>query len=258
MRTQTPPGSTKPRPAVREPRARDSLARSLRSPAFLSCAVLLAVSAVGLRPAMESLARSYSKEPIPLRRLLSDFDVAALHSFRVPDDPFRLEISPADVGTEHYLWLDLEENPKSDLVQALWLVVTYYSDPRDKVPHTPEVCYRQMGTTVENLATVPVEASGIGARSPVRASRMDLVQGDRRGVLVYVFCANGDYYYDREQVRWRIGTPGDRYVYFSKIEAIAWHVGDAAYAEEAVKKLLSEALTALAAEHFPTDADLRH
>lgn len=233
---------------------RRSAAVSYLSPTFAACALLLAASAIGLRPAMRSLAASYAKKSIALRSSLSQFDPAALKSFRQVSNPRRPILSAVDIGTEEILWLDLAEKQSEGEPIRIALFVTYYSDPRDKVPHTPEVCYRQSGTVVDNIRTLTLDVPGLGAGvTSVEVRALDLDQASGEGVLMYLFCANGEFRYDRDQVRWLIGRPGDPYVFFSKIEAVAncQSEADKPRALAACKQLLIEALPALVNKHFP-------
>jgi len=88
---------------------------------------------------------------------------------------------------------------------------------------------------------------------------VDLETAGTHGLTGYLFCASGEFCCRRDQVRWIIGRPGDRYVYFSKIEAIIAyaHERDRPYALEVCQRLLSEALPVLVAEYFPDSADLK-
>ena len=140
-----------------------------------------------------------------------------------------------------------------------FLFVTYYSDPEDKVPHTPEVCYRQVGTVIRDSRTVTVDTPALlPEHGNITARSLRAEQKSTNGVIVYCFCANGEFYFDRNQVRWAISWPGDRYVYFSKIEAAApYDAGeDPGPALQRAKTLLGEALSVLLSEHYPRTADL--
>jgi hypothetical protein len=50
--------------------------------------------------------------------------------------------------------------------------VSYYSDPRDTVPHTPEICYRQGGSVVRSIEVVDVEVPGLETGPEVIAAKM--------------------------------------------------------------------------------------
>ncbi len=236
--------------------------RGLLSPTFLACVVIVAAAAGGLRPAMHAIAARYEKHSIPLRRPLEEFNPAAFKSFDATVVA-QIENMPSveDVGTEHVLMVDLKPLD-SDRARRFfaWMLVTYYSDPHDQVPHTPEVCYRQAGTRVGDIAVIPVDVPRPdGTPETVDVRAVDMHQPQARLMIAYVFHANGTFCHDREQVRWVVGRPGDRYVYFSKIEAIAafTHEFERQEAIELCRDILREGLPALVADHYPRPEDLR-
>ncbi len=234
------------------------------SPPFVACALMLGGAAAGLQPAVRALVRHYSKQPISLRRPLDEFDAARLASFRVvADGAFFDTVISDDVGTDDTLLVELEKKGAATEGRReldTLLFVTYYNDPRDTVPHTPEVCYRQGGATVNAITSVYLDVDGIDPTGPkrIKARLLDLEQAGMREVLVYVFCSNGRFYDDRLWVRMALGMPGDGYTYFSKIEVLtAYPPGESfADAAERCKLLLREALPILT-EHFPANDDLR-
>ena len=110
------------------------------------------------------------------------------------------------------------------------------------------------------MAAVTVETPGLAPEHPQIIGRLvTLKQPVGHTKLIYVFCANGEFCYDRERVRWIISRPGDRYIYFSKIEALAHYPpeGDPDAAVRRCKLLLSEALAVLVAEHYPRREQLK-
>ncbi|MCP3905219.1 MAG: exosortase-associated EpsI family protein, partial [Planctomycetes bacterium] len=221
--------------------------------------VVLLVAAIGLRPGIAALIAYTSKLPIDLRKSLHDFEPSRLTAYRSrPSDPnFTRLFSDQDLGTAEWLGLWVEERrPSVEPNGELMLFVTYYSDPRDSIPHTPEVCYRQGGATVHAIEKVSVETPGLGPDTPrIDARLLRINQGESRMAVLYVICCNGKYFHGRERARLQIGLPGDRYTYFSKIEvAVNCPEGviDFDVAVERAKKLLAEALPVLVDEHFPT------
>jgi len=232
---------------------------------FLTAASLMIAAAVGLRPATSEVARRMQKLPIPLRRVLSEFDTARLETFRpFPENASRTMTLPRgdlsdEFGTHQYVLVSLQDELATPPRGEALLIVSYYSNPQDKVPHTPEVCYRQRGTVVESMSTLELDAPELGPRhGRLRARLLNLRDGQVPLVVVYVFCASGQFCYDREQVRWIIGRPGDRYVYFSKIEAVTTTQGDPAGAAQRCLRLLREALPLLVNNHFPDPALFKH
>jgi len=168
-----------------------------------------------------------------------------------------------DVGTDEVFshWFRekrARETGRSD--SKLLLFVTYYSDPRDRVPHTPEVCYRQGSATVQNMRTIAVERpAAMAGTGPLAARLIDVSQPGVELAVMYLIYCNGKVYHDREQVRWSIGMPGDAYTYFSKVEVVVRVMSDAEYDEriEQAVLLLKEGLQQLITTHYPSDAALQ-
>jgi hypothetical protein len=188
---------------------------------------------------------------------LDQFDPEMLPSFHRTRDDSMMKLLPASVeavGTEEYAVFNVQERGYDGTEGQAALYLTYYSNPGDKVPHTPEVCYRQIGGVVRNLSYRQVATPGLGSDVPeIKARTMHLEQVGSRAAIAYCFCANGDIRSDRLGVRLRIAWPGDKYVYFSKIEAVSRFGPDseAAAAMERSKRLLAEALPILMERHFP-------
>lgn len=237
-----------------------SVGRSLLSARFLLLVIILVLAAVGLRPGMLALAKRYEKEPIAIRRPLKEFDISHLPSFRDGWKFARRKAPIEDLGTDEYVQIAFtKENPSEDLLYAM-LFVTYYSDPRDKVPHTPEVCNRQAGNIVKKMTTITIDTPELAPEHPqIKANLLILQRPRDNSADIYLFCVEGEFRRSREQVRWIIGKPGNRHVYFSKIEVAAAYPtgGDPTQAIEVCKKLLREALPILLAEHFPDKEQLK-
>ena len=234
------------------------------SPPFVACALMLGGAAAGLQPAVRALGRHYSKEPNSLRRPLDEFDAARLASFRVVTGGGLFDVVVSDdVGSDDALRVVVEKKGAATEGRReldTLLFVTYYNDPRDTIPHTPEVCYRQDGATVNAITPVYLDVDGIDPTGPkrIKARLLDLENAGVRAALVYVFCCNGRFYDDRLWVRLALGMPGDGYTYFSKIEVLtACPPGESfADAVQRCKLLLREALPILT-EHFPANDDLK-
>lgn len=238
----------------------------MRSPAavharpFWFSLVVLAVAACALEPALAWLGEHYRKHPLPTRVPLKSLDWHALPSFEPASDTSQFvdHQTDEDAGAAELLMLGLQERAGvGDGGQAL-LFVTYYNDPDNRVPHTPEVCYRQAGAAVRVVDTLPVEVTIEGRTEQVT---VQLVAADRlgaRAVIAYVFCVNGRFYTDRNEVRLALGWPGDRGLYFSKVEGVTRTNLDEpieAAAERSVL-LLREGLQELIRTHYPRFADV--
>lgn len=233
---------------------------TFRSPSFLMCALLLAGTALGLRPGMAKLAQTFQKQPIMLRKPLDQFDSSKLTSFRAVPVVLDQRLDLRITGTEYALLTQFVARDPNLPQDRITLLVTYYNNSKDKVPHTPEVCYRYGKTTVEKLTTITTDTPALAPKSPRTDVRLLILrQPASSAVILYLFYANGQVCYDREQVRWMIYRPGDRYIYFSKIEVIlpVAHDTDPTAAIECCKKFLAEALPVLIKDHFPDDARLK-
>ncbi|MHC4634118.1 MAG: exosortase-associated EpsI family protein [Planctomycetota bacterium] len=229
---------------------------SLLSVRFLLSAFILILTAVGLRPGMRALAEYYQKEPIVIRRPLQEFDVSGLPTFR-KDWQFKFEPATDDIETEDYAIIKFKQERTGKEVA---LFVTYYSDPQSKVPHTPDVCYRQGGAVVKKMTTVTIDTPESAPEHPQIKARLILLQMPNcEQVVIYSFCAEGQLVHTRGQVRWLIGKPGNRHTYFSKIEVATNHPTgtDPTPSIEICKKLFRESMSILLTEYFPDKEQLK-
>lgn len=197
---------------------------------------------------------------VPLRQLQDD----RIPSFRLRRDLEILAVGPEWLGTSEMIIVAAEPVagghpfPKDDPDRMPTLFVSYYSDPDETIPHTPEVCYDQAGATIREIDRVPITVAGRDD-GPHRARR---IIADRAGtptrVVLYVLYHNGRILNDRQQVRRAMAIPGDAYTYFAKIEAVVPVVPGLteAEAEQFARTLLEEAIPAVAAGHLPTDASI--
>ena len=242
------------RPNAPRPQSRAAGLRALFTPTFVVCAAILVIAIVGLYPTMSWVGQQFRKEGIPIRQALSAFDIGALLSFQPASAAHYLECPEGDAETTELLWLPLEHWPRHTTGAPLVLFVTYYSDPASKVPHTPDVCYRQAGSVIDGLERAELDVSTLGAEhTPVTVRIMDFTQPHTYGVLMYVFCANGEFCATRNRVRWILGMPSQRRVYFSKIEVVAYYHEreQRPVALESCKQVMREALPVLIRDHFP-------
>ena len=222
---------------------------------FVLSAVLLAAAALGLRPAMAALGRHYTKEPARVRRPLREFDISCLSSFQ-EGWAAKLVETEAEIETEEYALVTLKNKYPTGGADSGYLLVTYYDNPRDKVPHSPDVCYRQAGGTVKQKTAVSLDIPGI--QGPVKATLlvMDMKLCDR--VVVYLFVVEGEFRRTRGQVRWVLGVPDNKYAYFAKIEAsFACPSGaDPTVAIRTAERLLGESVPILMKEYLPDAGQL--
>ncbi|MCB9850181.1 MAG: exosortase-associated EpsI family protein [Phycisphaerales bacterium] len=222
---------------------------------------MLLLAALGLDPLLTNLAERYRKTSIMPRQPLANFSAECLPSFKPAPEgsPFIDHQSDNDVGTDDILLLRLQEAGADGLDGQVLLFVTYYSDPDDKVPHTPEVCYRQIGGVVRSIGSAPITLSA--SRSPKQTTARSVVIEEPAvdAVIAYLFCTNGRFETSRNAVRLAMGLPGDKRVYFCKIEAVTSSPrgADADPAMARCRKLLGEAIPVLINDFLPTQEDLR-
>jgi hypothetical protein len=229
---------------------------------FVIGAAILLLAALGLEPALAALQAHFRKTPILPRAPLAEFDVAALPSFKpAPEEsPFFDLQADGEVGTDDLLFLRLQEREAFGMEGQIYLFVTYYTNPDDRVPHTPEVCYRQIGGVVRTIKTALIDmppSEELPAQVAVRNVVMEMASA--RAVISYVFHVNGRFRTARNDVRLAMGWPGDKRVYFSKIEAVTRCEldEDPSAALARCERLLRDAIPELVHSHFPARAELR-
>jgi hypothetical protein len=229
---------------------------------FVACVLLLTLTALGLTPALSALKSHYRKTSIQPRVPLADFNLSALASFkRAPkDSPFELPHTDEEAGGDEMMALRLQERGATGLNGQAYLVVTYYGDPEDRVPHTPATCYRLLGATIRAVGTTFLEFPN-REELPERINVSTVIAEERGAVAViaYVFCANARFYTGRNEVRVAMGMPGDKRWYFSKIEVVARaELGENHQPVlDRCLLLLREALPELASKHLPSRADVK-
>jgi len=226
---------------------------------FILSAAILTVCALVLNPAISALSRNYGKKPIDVRKPLKNFDISKLPSFR--DNwkfkQFRAPIK--DLQTDEYVHLIFNAGPAM-IPHRVELYVTYYSNQADKVGHTPEVCARQGGAIVDKLSTITIDTPQLAPDyKKIKARFIIFKESNYYFADIYVFLVEGKFRHTREQVRWALAMPGNRYTYFSKIEAAAPYQNpeDKNKAVQTAVELLREALVELLAEHFPTTQQIK-
>ncbi len=82
--------------------------------------------------------------------------------------------------------------------------------------------------------------------------------GPGNRIVIFFFVVEGKFRRTREQVRWVLGVPGNKYCYFAKIEASATYPkdGDPAKAIGIAKKLLAESVPVLMDQYLPDTRQL--
>lgn len=239
-----------------------SLLRSLMSVRFLLTAFILILSAICLRPCMKAISQRYTKQMISLRRPLKEFNVSSLPTFRNGWDFVEqpLSVSDAALGTDKYIIINLSKRDQKDV--SVKLFITYYSDPKDKVPHTPEMCYTQSGAVIKETSAITIDSSEFDPKYPQPQGRLlifDMPKSSSDVVVLYCFFVEGEFRLSRNQTRLVLNRPGNRYTYFSKIEVMSPFLNDKDKAEtiERCKTLFYEALSVLLKNYLPEKDQLK-
>lgn len=194
---------------------------------YYVCLGILVVSAAGMRFASERLGAYFRKEAVPLKLALAYFDVNKLAPAY---ELHRIQGRPLDeeqingLGTEQYLTRRLVDTrrPPADPARVADVFITYYTGQPDMVPHVPDECYLAGGyDRVAPPETVSVSVPGVGAPGdeiPVRLVQFESREGRDRQTVLYFFHANGEYCTTRNEVRFKLANPFERYAYYAKIE----------------------------------------
>ncbi len=232
---------------------------------FIAGAVVLALAAVFMQDAADATSRALRKRSVPIRKHLRDLDIGVLSGFRFMEDMNR----GADVvaETDEFVgWRFCPVAKHLSGVEAVYLQVYYYSTEGRTpiIPHTPEVCHRQIGDYVSsiNATTIDVDMGG-GTSLGVPAKCLKLTQKSmgkpRDCCVVYTFCVNGEFVSDRELARLKMAMPWNRAVYFMKIEIMALvpSDGDFQLAFEAARSIVAEVIPEIVANHLPNSADIK-
>jgi len=227
---------------------------------FPICVVLLVLAAVGIDPVLSALKAHYQKTSIQPLAPLAEFDVARLPSFKLAtgDSPFEIPHSDDEVGGDDMLSLRVQERTATGLAGQAYLVVTYYSDPEDSVPHTPEVCYRLLGAKIKSVASKRLELDSNALPASIVVRTVVAEESGATAVIAFAFCANAQYFTQRNEVRLEMGMPGDKRWYFAKIEVVARADSgeDTAPVLDRCLRLMGEALPELAMHYFPSRDDV--
>ncbi len=242
---------------------------SSRSPStgrrrFLVGVAILAVMALGMRPSARAVAQWSSKRPVYVRKPLREFDKSKLVGFQFAEDVGKN--SAKDVETNEYIeWRLIPTDPRYQRTVVAYLLVHYYTEKgaTPKIPHTPEVCYRQNGNQVTAIGGLDISSPVLAAEGldiPAKYVRMsNPEQKENKDICaVYTLIHNGRFSSDREAARISMAMPWNRATYFAKIECVTRVPSPDALDEalETCKALMGCVIPELLASHFPTTADV--
>jgi hypothetical protein len=238
-------------------------------PAFLICAGMLLITASAMSITIKRLGLYLSKEPIPLKKPLSQMDSFDLSPYKVV---MKHIIENKDVletlGTEDYIQWELENtnDPQTSSTRCCSLFITYYSLP-DIVPHRPEECYVGSGNRQISSDGVVFEIGEGNKKEQINASYLtftgsepDQLIGETKFGVLYFFSVNGKFLNGRTDARFNVLMKNllGKFSYFSKVEWKFYNnkFGRVTFASkeeslEASKKMLAVIVPILEKEHWP-------
>ncbi|HEW78703.1 MAG TPA: hypothetical protein ENH34_01870 [Phycisphaerales bacterium] len=247
---------------------RDTRYQIYLQPAFLICAIVLAIAGSGMSIAIKSFGVYLKKEPLPLKKSLDLLDENGLAAYRVVSkDKIENEEIVKALGTEDYIQWTLEDTGAAadSAVRYCLLFITYYELP-DRVPHVPEECYTGSGYQKLSSDGITLEINKDGTEGKIPARRLifgamnsNVWQADTKFPVLYFFNVNGVYASSREDARIVLNKNiFGEYSYFCKVEWKFFNAkfGTVAYpskeeAAAASQKLLSVILPILESQHWP-------
>jgi hypothetical protein len=229
-------------------------------PRFVVCVILLGAGAVSVQ-GLVSQGFRFSKERVDLQRPLSEMDESKLLPYRrIASDRIPKEEVEA-LGTEEYIRWRIEDTSvgPGDSLRYGTLFITYYSGQPDQVPHVPEECflgggYQQLGATNALIQVPGLKERGKDVPARVLTFRKDsAIGGAYAPTVVYLFSVNGQFVGSRNEVRWMLSNPFQRYGYFSKVEvSFGQREGpkDPQIVLKAAERLLGKVLPVLVNDHW--------
>ena len=195
------------------------------------------------------------KKPLPIRRLLKNMDRDALAPYEVLNTPSLSADVVQELGTEEYInWILRDPRHKKGRKGKVTLSVTYYTDVHDQVPHVPEECYLEGAYQLVDDEKLSMRMHVLGREVPVRRQTYHPPrEHSKMTVLYYTICVNGDFYCDRQRVRWRMGDSDETHLYYSKVEVAYQNVTerDMIHMDERAGDLLDRVLVELERSHWP-------
>jgi hypothetical protein len=165
------------------------------------------------------------------------------------------------LGTKMYIqWLMKDDSKGRNLKPEdyITLFVTYYTGSPDQVPHVPEECYLGGGyqKKEDRLLEVAIPALGEGVHIPVHFllfERESMFKREQR-VVLYTFNVNGQFKAERNDVRFILGNPLEKYAYFSKVElsfGLGQKLPEIEDALSSGERFLRKVIPILVQEHWP-------
>lgn len=245
--------------------------RTFSHPAFVVVAVILAVGAIGLNGAVESMQLHFKKKPVPLAQKLETLPGRLGHWVQVSkDEPLGHDIQEV-LGTDVYIFRDYVDervvgsailegfkdksaSERKGLVAQIQmrqpnavisLALTYYTGLVDTVAHIPDRCIIADGYEVKpGIADEPQWSLG-PEREPLGVRFLNFEDQAGRGrvdrSVCYFFHCNGRYTNSPIIVRKRLADLFEDHGYYAKIECMTL-MKDSKASEQVMIDFLSNAL----------------
>lgn len=237
----------------------------LASARYVTCLLVLVVSALGMRFVANQFAAFFEKEGLPLQAPLQFIEIGKLapeYSLALEQPKPLSEEVVENLGTHEYLSCYLVNN-KLDPRDTNFLstvFVSYYTGQPDMVPHAPEECQQAAGWTLTRSEThtfTMLDHKGNEVELPLRVLDFDPPGGSRNRsrTVIYFFFANGRYVTSRSGVRSATSNLRDRYAFYAKTELAFYSKhGQPADRETSIasaEDLLRKLMPVLWKDHFP-------
>jgi len=199
------------------PGAHEAMANTTRSAAYFSLAVIVLG---GSALAMEFASLTIIKKGLPIRKPLTDMTPRTLGPYELVASRRLSTDIIGDLGTEEYIEWHLRDTRIDDANRAyISLFVTYYTDVLDQVPHVPEECHNQAGSTMASDGVIEMR-SGVGDET-IEIRRLGFNRPkvlDRQDYVYYVINVNGSFFTGRLGARIKMSDSDDTHLYYSKVE----------------------------------------
>lgn len=238
-------------------------------PAFLICAVVLALSGGIMSAAIGHLRIGLAKKPLPIKKPLDQMRDNAIEPYKIISKR-KIENKEIlrELGAQDEMEWVLEDSrvPADSPVRRCLLFVTYY-DKADVVVHNPDECYTGVGyRTIGGGQTETVKLTNDDGEYDLRlryvvfsGSNLKSIFSDISFPVMYLFNVNNEYTISRTETRYVLGKNiVGKYSYYSKVEWKFFNrvFGRTVYPQkdeaiQASEKLLSVLLPVLEKEHWP-------
>ncbi len=237
-------------------------------PAFLICAVVLALSGGIMSAAIGHLRIGLEKKPLPMKKPFDQMSDNALEPYEIVSKK-KIENKEIlrELGAQDDIEWILEDKrvPADSPVRQCLLFVTYY-DKADIVVHNPDECYTGVGYRKIGGGEAEVNLKTDDQEHVLRlryvvfsGSNLKNIFSDVTFPVMYLFNVNNEYTANRTETRYVLSKNiVGKYSYYSKVEWKFFNrvFGRTVYPEkteaiQASEKLLSVLLPILEEEHWP-------